>query len=495
MLKARFYRVDGHQFIWMATLIFLIFLPVSSSYVLADDEREEYFIDEPVFGGKSRIIEAGRDNKDLIVLVHGLGDRAADTWAETIPLLAEHYHVLTFDLPGFGQSTKSNQLYSPDNYVAFIQYVVRQSGHENFLLVGHSMGGNIALRYTATYPDKVKRLMLVDTAGVLHRITFANNLTHVGLKFLPKMKSPQGDGLRSIADALLGELARRHNIIEPGEKMILNEPGLREKLLGGNPSTIAAYAMSMTDFSGILSSIKTPTLILWGENDEVTPLRTARVLATNLQNSGLVIIGGAGHMPMFEKPQEYNWWLMKFITGTETEFNQILEQQKYKIDTQQPISSKRIASCKNNSQTLFRGDYRLITIENCRGVEIESARIQSLTIRNSQVTLNNCFIKSPGKAVLAVNSDIQMNGCTVAGQPAIEFKKTPMDIAGSWLYSNGAALKNTDSPPTEKIPHPGPIPGFKENDTTLMFSVSHLNSKYYNKKLHGPVIFLPEQAW
>ncbi len=477
------------------SLIFTLILWSLTSSLYAGNDYSEYFIDEPVFGGKSRIIEAGRDNKELIVLVHGLGDRAAGTWNKIIPQLSTRYHVLTFDLPGFGQSSKSNQLYSPDNYVAFIQYVVRQSGHETFLLVGHSMGGNIALRYAVTYPHKVKRLMLVDTAGILHRITFANYLAHFGIKLLPELSPQQGAGIRSLAGALLGELARRHNFLESGEKMVLNDPFLRQKIFGGNPSAIAAYAMSMTDFSDSLSSIKIPTLIVWGENDDVTPIRIARVLATNLKNSGLVIIGNAGHVPMADKPEEFNWWLTKFVLTSDVEFNQVLFEQRYKIDTQTPINSKRIASCKNNSQTLFRGEYRLITIDNCRGVEIDSARIQSLTIRNSQVTMNNCYLNSPGKAMLAINSDIQMNGCLIVGQPAIEFRKTPMDIAGSWLRSEGTALKNADEPPKEKRPRPGPIPGFEENDTTLMFSVSHLNSRYFDKILHGPVNFLPEQAW
>ncbi len=495
MRKGRFNSLNLNQNHYLVlAVIFLVSMYLVGS-VHAGDDLHQYFIDEPVFGGKSRIIEAGRENKELIVLVHGLGDRAADTWKSTIPQLSKKYHVLAFDLPGFGQSSKSNQLYSPDNYVAFIQYVVRQSGHESLLLMGHSMGGNIALRYAATYPDKVKRLMLIDTAGVLHRITFANYLTHFGVKLMPQLNTQQGEGIRSLAGALLGELARRHNYFEMGEQMVLNDPALRQNVLGGNPSTIAAYAMSMTDFSASLSSMKVPTLILWGEKDEVTPIRTAKVLATNLKNSGLVIIGGAGHIPMTDKPREFNWWLTKFVSGTDAEFNNVLKQQQYKINTEQPISSKRIASCKNNSQTLFRGDYRLITIENCRGVEIDSARIQSLTIRNSQVTMNNSYISSPGKAMLAINSDIEINGCKINGQPAIEFKKTPMDIAGSWLSSAGTALKNTDAPPSERRPRPGPIPGFDENETTLMFSVSHLNSKYFDKKLHGPVNFLPEQAW
>lgn len=284
-------------------------------------------------------------------------------------------------------------------------------------------------------------------------------------------------------------------MLEAGEKMVLSDPTLRQKMLGGNPSTIAAYAMMMTDYSETLSSMKVPTLILWGEDDNVTPLRTARVLATNLPNAGLIVVSEAGHVPMQDKPLIFSNWFRRFVTGTDAEFQALLDQKRYRVDRTTPINTSRIASCRNSSGKTFSGDYQLITIENCQNVVIDSARIQSLTIRDSQVELNNCLIKNPGKAFLIENSDVQINGCTISGTPAIAFKQSPLDIAGSQLYSEGAALKNLDLPPVEQRPMPGPLPGYIQNDTTLIFSVSYLTSKYFEKKLHGPVNFMPEQAW
>jgi pimeloyl-ACP methyl ester carboxylesterase len=462
--------------------------------VLAGDSKS-YYMDDPVFGGQAYIVEAGRENRELVVLVHGLGDKASDTWTRLVPQLARQYHVLTFDLPGFGRSTKSNQLYSPDNYVAFINYVVRNSGHEQFMLVGHSMGGNIALHFASTYPHKVKRLMLVDAAGILHRITYSTYFTHYGIRMLPQFYPSQGSDVRSMAGMILGELARRNGMLEAGEKMVLTDPALRQKMLGGNPSTIAAYAMMMTDHSDAIATMKVPTLILWGAEDNVTPLRTGRVLATNLPNAGLIIVSDAGHVPMADKPLIFSNWLRRFVTETDTEFQKLLGQKRYRVDKKSPINTSRIASCRNSSGKTFSGDYQLITIDNCQNVVIDSARIQSLTIRDSQVELNNCLIKSPGKTFLIENSDVQINGCTISGSPAIAFKQSPLDIAGSQLFSKGAALKNLDLAPTQQIPRPGPLPGYIQNDTTLIFSVSYLTSKYYEKKLHGPVNFMPEQAW
>lgn len=466
----------------------LCLLLLAKLVVASAADSKSYYIDEPVFGGQSYIVEAGRGNKELVVLVHGLGDEGARTWSEFIPQLARYYHVLTFDLPGFGRSSKSNQLYSPDNYVAFINYVVRQSGHDTFMLVGHSMGGNIALRYASTYPHKVKRLMLVDAAGVLHRMTYSSYLTHYGIQLVPQFYPQQNNDIRSVAGAILGEFTRYQGMLEASENVILNEPLLRENILGGNPSVIAAYAMMMTDYSNTLSSMKVPTLILWGKNDNVVLPRTGKVLATNLQNSGLVVLGKSGHVPMTDQPLVFSNWLRRFVSSSDRKFQNILDKKHYRIDHKKNNTSKRIANCKNNSNTTFSGDYQLVTIENCNNVVIDSARIRSLTIRNSQVVLNNCLLKSVGKTVLIKRSDVQINGCTIIGSPAIEFTRSSLDIAGSQLISKGVALRHAGGA------HHSPSSN-RQNEATLIFSVSSLTSKYFEKQLHGPVNFKPGQSW
>jgi len=479
---------------WLLQLLLAVVLLGQLLNASASDTKS-YYIDDPIFGGQAYIVEAGHRNKELVVLVHGLGDVAADTWTRFIPKLAKHYRVLTFDLPGFGRSSKSNQLYSPDNYVAFINYLVKQTGHEQFMLVGHSMGGNIALRFAATYPYKVKRLMLVDAAGVLHRTTYTSYFTHYGINMAPQFYPEQGQDIRSIAGAILGELARRNNVVQAGEEMVLSDPMMRERLMGGNPTTIAAYAMMMTDYSETLSSMKVPTLILWGAKDNVIPLRTGKVLATNLPNSGLIVLSNAGHVLMEDEPLIFSNWLRRFVSESEDGFQSLLNDKKYRLEKGSDNNSKRIASCKNSSGKVFKGNYRLITIENCHNVEIESARIGSLTIRNSQVVINNSHIKSPGKAVLVENSDLQVNGSTISGLPAIEFNKSQLDIAGTTLQSSGAALKNADEAPAVQQRRPGPLGMLDTNETTIIFSVSFLNSKYYDRLLHGPINFKPEQAW
>jgi len=454
-------------------------------------------IDEPVFNGQAYVIEDGRDNRDLVVLVHGLGDRASDTWANVIPELARRFHVLAFDLPGFGRSSKDNQLYSPDNYVAFIDFLVTKLGYQEFMLVGHSMGGNIALRYTSTYPQKVRRLMLVDAAGILHRVTYSNFLTHFGIRMLPQFYSSQSGDIQDIASLIIGQLAARNGMMEMGEQMLLNDPRLRQKILGGDASTIAAYAMIMTDYSDRLRGLKIPTLIIWGKQDNVIPLRTGKVLATNLTNAGLVIFDETGHSPMTEKPSRFRHWLTRFAESSDSEFQTIIENARYTVDDSVPNDSERIVHCTNKENQLYVGDFRQLVIENCRNIEIDSARIKSLTIMNSTVTLNNCVVRSDGKGLLIQDSQVQVNGCKMSGAPALAFKNSRIDIAGSELLSTtGAAIQNlsTQKAPARKLPLPPPLESIEQYDTVL-FSLTRLSSRYMDKTLHGPVNIEPNQSW
>ena len=339
--------------------------------------------------------------------------------------------------------------------------------------------------------------MLVDAAGILHRITYSNFLTHFGIRMLPQFYPQQAGDMQDLTALLIGQLAARHGFMEMGEKMLLNDPRMRQSILGGDSTVIAAYAMIMADYSEGLRGLKTPTLIIWGKQDNVIPLRTGKVLATSLVNAGLVIFDETGHMPMVEKPKRFNEWLQRFVTSSDSEFQQILNNTRYTIDDTQPNESERIVHCKNQDDQLYVGDFKLMIIENCKNIEIDSARIKSLTIKNSQVTMNNCIVNSDGKAVLIQDARVQINGCKIAGSPALAFKNAHLDIAGSELLSTtGAAIQNlsTQRAPAQKLPLPGPLASIERFDTVL-FSLTRLSSRYMDKQLHGPVNIDPNQSW
>jgi pimeloyl-ACP methyl ester carboxylesterase len=128
----------------------------------------EECIYEPVFEGKVCTLQANRDAKVGVILIHGLGG-SIDDWKNTIPALAKNFHVVAFDLPGFGKSDKGSQEYSPTRYARLAHFLAdRYFPDKNYNIVGHSMGGAIALRFAAQRPMRFQRLVLIDSAGILH---------------------------------------------------------------------------------------------------------------------------------------------------------------------------------------------------------------------------------------------------------------------------------------------------------------------------------------
>ena len=104
------------------------------------------------------------------MLVHGLGEAGVKDFYPLFPELARKRHVVAFDLPGFGRSGRINTRYAPDRYAAVLFRVIEAYGDgQQVDVLGHSMGGAIAMLHAASYPRQVRRLVVVDAAGILHR--------------------------------------------------------------------------------------------------------------------------------------------------------------------------------------------------------------------------------------------------------------------------------------------------------------------------------------
>src|SRR6266705_5720367 len=297
---------------WRAYLVAALVFSMAAE-VAAQETRvpgtEARTVDEPVFGGQMVVYEAGRGNAREILLVHGIGQEGARDFRDHIAWLQKSFHVVAVDLPGFGQSDKANDLYSPGNYARVLRVVAGRFLHGPFVLVGHSMGAVVGLRYAAAYPEDVLRLVVVDAPGVLHQYSVTSQfLAHLGMEFVPPAADPS-DWLTNLARKLLAPLQRLN--LDP--QVILSSAQLRQSLLGADPAKIAGLAVVSEDLRLELPKVRADTLIIWGAQDRLAPLRTGKVLALKLPRARLAVIERAGHELMLEAPEGFRAVIEPFV--------------------------------------------------------------------------------------------------------------------------------------------------------------------------------------
>jgi len=427
-------------------LLFLSFGAVAQPQWQSLPGAREQMIEEPVFGGRAWVFEAGQRDRPAVVLVHGLGDLGAGTWQALVPVLAQRYHVLTFDLPGFGRSTKSNQLYSPENYVAFIRFVTQRYLGRPFKLVGHSMGGAISLRYAATHPQDVSQLLLVDAAGILHRSVYTQFLSQAGVKMLPSVYPGQGGALTDLA----GHVMRTLDRVNFDADVVLRTPALRQSILGGTPTQIAAMALVQDDFSRLIPKVDVPTLIVWGEQDPIAPLRTGKLLASAIPGARLRVLPGLRHMPMQEDAELFNGVVAEELAHDAATLTRLRARSAYALAPELP-RNERVGRCSAGADQTFRGDYLAIEINGCRNVRLVDVRTTKLTVNGSEVEIENSHILGQDVGIRAQGSELKITGGSVRGDVAIELDRSRADLAGVRVSGGQATLRAVGRQTSEAV--------------------------------------------
>jgi len=443
-----------HLIFSLVTLLWL--QPVWSAETLHDTHEE--CITEPVFEGNVCTLQANRDAKTGVILIHGL-DGSYEDWQKTIPALAKNFHVLVFDLPGFGKSDKGSQDYTPTRYARLAQFLSnRYFQDKSYHIVGHSMGGAIALRFASQQPQRFQRLVLIDAAGMLHPLVMTK--FQAGSMLQRKSGVPQ---TREFAERLSGRILEKIDGLPFSPNDIVNTALGRERLLQGGPSYIAAMGLAEENFSYAIASVTAPTLVLWGDNDLTTPLRTGRVLAGNMQHAELEIIADAGHEPMRDQPERTNTLILKHLLASDAALANTYAQDS----SQSPLASKRDGKCAGKSGMVFEGDYRTIDLRDCSNITIRNARIGNLNAVNSKVELTDTDILSKKVGLQAENSDITMTNGKITGDIAIESMLSRLDLAGVYLKGTQDAVRGESSKLTfslcrVKSPHmDGPLHDFR----------------------------------
>jgi pimeloyl-ACP methyl ester carboxylesterase len=257
----------------------------------------------------------------LLVLLHGIAS-TADTWSPVVAGLAAHHTVIAPDLLGHGQSAKPRGDYSLGAYASGVRDLIAALGYDRATVVGHSLGGGIAMQFAYQFPERVERLVLIASGGLgreVHPILRAATLP--GSELVLALVG--GAWLRATGGAVGATLARLG--LRTGEDLAGVTTGIGSLADAGARSAFVHTARAAIDAGGqrvsatdrLYLAAKLPTLIVWGERDPIIPADHGRAAHAAIPGSRLEIFEGAGHFPHREHPVRFVSALEDFVRTTE----------------------------------------------------------------------------------------------------------------------------------------------------------------------------------
>ncbi|MFZ1994081.1 MAG: alpha/beta fold hydrolase [Solirubrobacteraceae bacterium] len=256
----------------------------------------------------------------VLLLIHGMASSLA-TWRLVVDPLARNATVLAVDLPGHGGSSPGGGDHSLGALAAGLRDVVAALGHERVTLVGHSLGGGIAMQFSYQFPEMTERLVLVASGGLgpqVNAVLRAASLPGANL-FLSVTAGAAGRG-SGVARAVVRAV---HGSPRPGfDELVssyasLADPDRRSAFLGTVRSVIGLRGQSVQAADRLHLAQELPVLLIWGAEDPIVPVEHARTTHELLPHSTLSVFDGVHHFPHVEAPQRFVTALAEFCAATE----------------------------------------------------------------------------------------------------------------------------------------------------------------------------------
>lgn len=267
-----------------------------------------------------------------LLLLHGIGDNSS-TWNEVIPTLAQHYTVIAPDLLGHGKSDKPRADYSVPAFANGMRDLLVVLGIPKVTVVGHSLGGGVAMQFCYQFPRFVERLVLVAAGGVTREVNPALRLVSmpVAHEILLALRVPGVmQALRLAAKGLVAGPSLPGIPSGASPKRLLNDHEDLLRVLGdlADPTASAAFlrtlravvdwrGQSVTMLDRCYLTERLPVQIMWGTEDTVIPFHHAELAHTAIPHSRIERFEGAGHFPFHDDPERFLRVLIDFMESTE----------------------------------------------------------------------------------------------------------------------------------------------------------------------------------
>ncbi len=256
-----------------------------------------------------------------LLLIHGI-TASSESWSDVLPGLAERHTVIAPDLLGHGLSGKPQGDYSLGAFASGVRDLMVALGHDRASVVGHSLGGGVAMQFSYQFPERVERLVLVSSGGLgreVHPLLRAATLPGSDW-VLPALAKTGALGAGAAAGRLLGRFGLRPSPDVSGIAdgfATLEDPEACRAFLHTARSIIEPSGQRVSASDRLYLAAGMPTLIVWGERDPLIPVEHGRAAHELMPHSRLEVFEDAGHFPFRDDPTRFVAVLNRFMAETE----------------------------------------------------------------------------------------------------------------------------------------------------------------------------------
>lgn len=235
-----------------------------------------------------------------VLIIPGWG-ATVETYMSIIDSVSTYANVYCLDIPGFGKSQQPNIAWNLDEYTNLIIKFIKSQNINELDLIGHSNGGRIIIKLATTknITFKINKIILIGSAGIVHKKTLSQKIRIHSFKLCKKILQ-----IKCINQSYPDLLDKLRSFFGSDDYKNAN-PILRQSLV----------KLVNEDLKHLLPEIKAPTLLIWGEKDDATPLSDAKIMEKLIPDAGLVNIKGGSHYVFLEQPFYINKIIDTFLNG------------------------------------------------------------------------------------------------------------------------------------------------------------------------------------
>lgn len=234
---------------------------------------------------------------ELVVLLHGWGSNIT-LFNAAIDLLSTKYKVLAFDMPGFGESDEPKEPWCVDDYVDFVLKFLSKYELQKATFLGHSFGGRVIIKLCARQlPFEIEKVILVDSAGVKPEKTTSQKIKQKGYKMTKRLFETKA--VKTMFPDALENLRKKNGSADYNAA----SPVMRATLV----------KVVNEDLTDLMPSVKCPALLIWGRNDDATPVSDGQLMEKLMPESALVVFENAGHYSFLEQQAQFLRVLASFM--------------------------------------------------------------------------------------------------------------------------------------------------------------------------------------